>query len=119
MFKILILQRSYHLSDEQTEFQITDQLSFTRFLGLKLGSKIPDFSTGWRFREAPVETGAVRGLFERFTRRLEKNGVIGKNGVTVDTRFVEAPRQRNSREENKTIKEGTVPPDWKNPAVWV
>jgi len=114
MFKILILQRLYNLSDEQTEFQITDRLSFTRFLGLKLGSKIPDFSTVWRFREALSKAGAVKGLFDRFTRHLEERGVIGKNGAIVDASFVEVPRQRNSRDENKQIKEGTVPPDWKD-----
>jgi IS5 family transposase len=114
MFKILILQRLYNLSDEQTEFQITDRLSFTRFLGLKLGSKIPDFSTVWRFREALTKAGAVKGLFDRFTRHLEAKGVIGKNGAIVDASFVEVPRQRNSRDENKKIKEGIVPPDWKD-----
>ena len=114
MFKILILQRLYNLSDEQTEFQITDRLSFTRFLGLKLGSKIPDFSTVWRFREALTKAGTVKGLFDQFTRHLEEKGVIGKNGAIVDASFVEVPRQRNSRDENKKIKEGTVPPDWKD-----
>jgi hypothetical protein len=32
MFKILILQRYYNLSDEQTEYQILDRLIFCRFL---------------------------------------------------------------------------------------
>ena len=114
MFKILILQRLYNLSDEQAEFQITDRLSFTRFLGLKLGSKIPDFSTVWRFREALSQAGAVKGLFDQFTRHLEEKGVIGKSGAIVDASFVEVPRQRNSREENQQIKAGTVPPDWKD-----
>ncbi len=31
MFKVLILQSLYNLSDEQTEFQIRDRLSFMRF----------------------------------------------------------------------------------------
>ncbi len=114
MFKILILQRLYHLSDEQAEFQITDRLSFTRFLNLKLGSKIPDFSTVWRFREALNEAGAVKGLFDGFTRHLAEKGVIEKSGMIVDASFVEVPCQRNSREENKKIKEGTVPPAWKD-----
>ncbi len=114
MLKILILQRLYHLSDEQVEFQITDRLSFTRFLELKLGSKIPDFFTGWRFREALSGAGVVKDLFNRFTRHLEEKGVIGKTGMIVDASFVEVPRQRNSREENKKIKEGTVPPAWKD-----
>ena len=34
MFKILVLQRMYNLSDEQTEYQIVDRTSFRNFLGL-------------------------------------------------------------------------------------
>lgn len=34
MFKILVLQRMYNLSDEQTEYQIVDRTSFWNFLGL-------------------------------------------------------------------------------------
>ena len=33
-FLILLLQALYNISDEQTEFQIQDRLSFMRFLGL-------------------------------------------------------------------------------------
>ncbi len=51
MFKILILQRYYNLSDEQTEYQILDRLSFCRFLGLSLDDKVPDEKTIWDFRE--------------------------------------------------------------------
>jgi hypothetical protein len=36
MFKILILQRMYNISDAQAEYQIKDRLSFMRFLGLAL-----------------------------------------------------------------------------------
>jgi len=42
LFKILILQRIYNLSDEQTEYQINDRMSFMRFLGLGLSNRIPD-----------------------------------------------------------------------------
>lgn len=51
MFKILVLQRLYNLSDDQTEYQINDRLSFQRFLGLSLSSKVPDAKTIWLFRE--------------------------------------------------------------------
>jgi transposase, IS5 family len=37
MFKILVLQKYYDLSEEQTEFQILDRFSFQRFLGLDVG----------------------------------------------------------------------------------
>jgi len=42
MFKGLVLQRLFNLSDDQTEYQITDRISFQRFLGLSLGEKVPD-----------------------------------------------------------------------------
>jgi len=45
MFKILILQSLYNLSDDQMEFQIRDRLSFMRFLGLSLHDRIPDAKT--------------------------------------------------------------------------
>ena len=51
LFKILILQSLYNLSDEALEFQILDRYSFSRFLGLHAASKIPDATTIWRFRE--------------------------------------------------------------------
>ena len=116
MFKILILQRLYSLSDEQVEFQINDRRSFMRFLGLHLGSTVPDFSTVWRFREALTEAGAIKPLFESFTLTLEQRGVITKVGTLVDASFVEVPRQRNSREENELVKNGEVPQPWKQQA---
>ena len=35
MFRMLILQSLYNLSDEQIEYQVRDRMSFTRFLGLE------------------------------------------------------------------------------------
>ena len=43
MFKALVIQNLYQLSDQQLEFQITDRLSFKRFLGLTDADKSPDF----------------------------------------------------------------------------
>jgi hypothetical protein len=45
MFKILVLRALYSLSDEATEFQIKDRLSFQRFLGLGLDGTVPDATT--------------------------------------------------------------------------
>ena len=51
MFKILVLQALYSISDEQTEFQIQDRLPFMYFLGLGLRDKVPDARTIWLLRE--------------------------------------------------------------------
>jgi transposase, IS5 family len=114
MFKILILQRLYKLSDPQAEFQITDRMSFTRFLGLRIGETIPDYSTIWRFREALTEAGVCKRLFDEFGAHLAARGVLSQEGVIVDASFVEVPRQRNSREENVLIKQGEVPEAWED-----
>jgi IS5 family transposase len=106
MFKILILQRYYGLGDTQIEYQIIDRLSFKKFLGLESGDKVPDEKTVWLFRERITTEGLVEKIFEDFNRDLESKGLIMHEGKMVDASFTVAPRQRNTREENKTIKEG-------------
>lgn len=116
MFKILILQRYYNISDGQAEFQILDRLSFMRFLGLTLADKVPDENTIWNFRENLTICGLVEELFDTFLQSLKDANLIGTEGRMVDASFVEAPRQRNTREENETVKNGEIPLEWvKNP----
>ncbi len=109
MFKILVLQRLYNISDDGTEYQINDRLSFMRFLDLTLGDKVPDAKTVWVFREALTRAEAEGELFELFNRQMEAQGIITHTGTIVDATFVDAPRQRNTREENKSIKRGKYP----------
>jgi IS5 family transposase len=113
MFKILLLQQWYSMADDKTEYQINDRLSFQRFLGLSLGSKVPDAKTIWAFRESLVKSGAEKALFSLFAEQMERKGIITRSGSIVDASFVEAPRQRNSREENERIKSGEIPEEWK------
>jgi IS5 family transposase len=113
MFKIMILQRYYNLSDDQTEFQICDRLSFMRFLKLTIADDVPDSKTIWNFRERLVDLDLVGKLFDLFKTKLETLGLIVHEGKIVDASFVEVPKQRNTREENKLVKEGKVPEEWK------
>lgn len=112
MFKILILQRLYNLSDAQTQFQIMDRFSFMRFLGLQLHHQVPDEKTIWLFREILTKSGKIETLFERFRSYLLNEGVIAFSGSIVDASFVEAPKQRNTKEENDQIKEDETPENW-------
>ncbi len=114
MFKILIIQRYYNLSDEQTEFRINDSLSLQRFLGITLADKVPDHNKIWEFRERLTKSGKMKALFHAFDYYLQQQGVIGKTGAIIDASFVEVPKQRNNRDDNKKIKEGKIPENWKD-----
>jgi len=114
LFKILILQRYYGLGDRQVEYQILDRTSFKTFLGLETGDKVPDEKTVWSFRERVTKSGLVEELFEQFTSFLEEQELIFNEGQLIDASFTVAPRQRNTREENKKIKTGEGDDLWNN-----
>ena len=114
MFKILILQRYYNLSDDQTEFQIKDRLSFQDFLGIDLGDPVPDAKTLWHFKEVLKEKGTVRKLFDLFTQTLQQQGIVAHEGALVDASFVTVPIQRNTRTQNKQIKNNEIPQEFQD-----
>lgn len=114
MFKILIIQTLYTLSDDATEFQIRDRFSFMRFLGLELQDTVPDAKTIWLFREQLAKAGAIEALFASFDAHLKAQGFLAMSGQIVDATIVAAPRQRNTEGEKKAIKEGRIPDDWKD-----
>lgn len=114
MLKILVLQKYHGLSDEATEAQIKDRLSFMSFLGLRLGDEVPDANTIWDFKEL-IEKDNRDGsqkLFDAFHQTLTGEGLIAKEGSIVDASFVDAPRQRNTRKQNKQIKDGERPAEF-------
>lgn len=112
LLKLLILQRLYHLSDAEAEYQLLDRLSFQRFVGLSLADKAPDQNTLRLFRERLTAAGVQQQLFDAFTLHLAEQGLLPKEGCIIDATFVEVPRQRNTRAENATIKDGHTPTDW-------
>ena len=112
MFKAMVIQNIYQLSDQQLEFQTTDRLSFKRFLGITDADKSPDEKTFWAFRETLTTHDLFEPLFVTFHAALEAKGMLARKGQMVDATFVEVRRQRNSRDENAKIKTGEVPEAW-------
>lgn len=112
MFKILVLQSLYNLSDDQTEYQIRDRLSFQRFLGLSPEDNVPDAKTQWVFREQVARHGLTEKLFDAFDQQLWYAGFFPKGGQIIDASLVNVPKNRNKRDENKQIKEGKTPEGW-------
>jgi IS5 family transposase len=112
MFRLLVLQTLYTLSDEQAEYQVRDRLSFMRFVGLGLGDPVPDAKTLWLFREQLTRAGAIETLFARFDRLLRDAGYLAMGGQIVDATVVEARRPRLKGEEKAVVKGGGTPEGW-------
>ena len=91
MFKVLLLQALYGLSDDAAEFQIRDRLSFMRFLGLGLGDRVPDAKTIWLFREQLVRVSAMEKLFDRFDEALHGAGYLAMGGRSSTPRSSSRP----------------------------
>jgi len=118
MFRILVLQALYTLSDEQTEYQLRDRLveplcgSTMRFAGLALHDPVPDAKTIWLFREQPTRAGALAKLFARFDAVLHERGYLAMGGQIVDATVVEARRPRLTRGEKAILRGGGTPEGW-------
>jgi IS5 family transposase len=112
MFRMLVLQALHNLSDEQTEYQVRDRYSFTRFLRLGIEDSIPDATTLWLFREKLAKASLIETLFERFDGYLAAQGYMARGGQMIDATIVAVPKQRNSRDENDTVKGGQTPAAW-------
>jgi transposase, IS5 family len=112
MFRLLVLQALYSLSDDQAEYQQRDRLSFMRFVGLGLGDPMPDAKTIWLFREQLTRAGAIERLFSRFDATLRAAGYLAMGGQIVDATVVQARRPRLTAEEKATIRGGGVPEGW-------
>ncbi|MDR2055041.1 MAG: transposase [Desulfovibrio sp.] len=57
LFKALLPQSRYGLSDQETENAFLDRISFSRFAGIALSEDVPGRTTIRRFRNTLVEKG--------------------------------------------------------------
>jgi transposase, IS5 family len=102
MFKVLLLQRWYGLSDPAMEAALSDRLSFMRFAGLSLEDRTPDHSTIWRFRELLGRAGLVERLVAELNRQLDAAGVALRQGTLIDASLVTSAARRPRLDEGQT-----------------
>jgi len=112
MVKILLLQQLYNLSDEQSEFQLLDRLTFQRFVGPRNSSQVPDRTTYWTFRERPIKAKASGSIFAAVNQQLDKHGYLARGGQIVDASLVPAPKRHIPKAEKEIVKERAMPIDW-------
>lgn len=105
LFKALLLQQWYGLSDPALEEALGDRLSFRRFCGVPLDQKMPDHSTIWRFRERLAQSGVAEAAFNCITAQIEKAGLVLKQGTLIDASLIPAVVNKPAPPE------GELPPD--------
>lgn len=96
MFKALLLQSWYGLSDPGLEKQLARDLMFRRFINLGLSEGVPDHSTIWRFRNTLTQQGLLDDLLAEVNRQLSAKGLYLKTGEVsiVDAAVIEAKQSR-------------------------
>ena len=90
MFKALLLQQWYSLSDPGLEEAICDRLSFQRFLGLSLTDPVPDETRICRFRNKLAAENLGERLFFRLAEQLQAKGLIVRRGSLIDATLIKA-----------------------------
>jgi len=80
IFKVLVLQHLYNVSDDQIEYQIRDRYTFCRFLGFTPSDSVPDAKTIWLFREQLVKHDMIKRLFYKFNSQLNDHGYKAQRG---------------------------------------
>lgn len=101
MFKALLLQQWYGLSDPGLEEALGDGLSFRRFCGFALDAPTPDETTIWRFRQAVVEAGLQDRLLDELNRQLDAQGLLLRKGTIIDATLVAAQAAAPSLDAGK------------------
>ena len=98
LYKALLLQSLYGLSDRELEEALADRLSFRRFAGLGLEETIPDHTVINRFRNLLIEKGLLEKLFGELDRQLDKAGLILRRGTMLDATLIAATSTRPTDE---------------------
>ncbi len=112
MFKVLLLQKLYNLSDPAMEKQLARDLLFRRFVGLSLTDDVPDHSTIWRYHKHLGEFRLIEPLFNQINEQLAQQNIFIKAGSVsiIDASIVEAKNKRPKKGKHTTIPKITKPP---------
>lgn len=88
MFKILLIQVMYNLSDERTAEFLADRLSFRRFCGFAIDEPTPDSTTIGRFRNALQTVEA--NLLDMVNAQLDQKNMRVRTGTLVDASIIKS-----------------------------
>jgi transposase, IS5 family len=101
--KMLFLQYTFNLTDEELEDQLIDRLSFQQFVGLSFDQEIPDFTTIWHFKEALVRNKLMDEVFTSILGQIEEQGLILRKGTIVDATIIPSANQPLSKQKRERL----------------
>jgi transposase, IS5 family len=102
LFRVILLQQFFGLSDPQAEQDIHDRSSYQEFLGITADTDIPDETTICRFRKTLVEKKWDKAFFMEVERQLRERGITVTNGKSVDATISEVPKGRKREDGTST-----------------
>ena len=111
-FKIFILQILFNLSDAMVHKYILDRQSFLAFLDIDV-TLVPSSKTIWKYRELFRKAGVFELINIRTMQHIAQlDEVKNSDSIAIDSSFTNVPIQRNTRDENKVIKDGNGDQLW-------
>jgi IS5 family transposase len=106
MFKILLIQKFYNLSDKKVEQGLNVNLLYLRFVGMSIEDLAPDSTTIGRFRNSLIKNKLYDKLFENVNKQLEDAGLIASGGkdVLIDATLTKSDNNtiKNKNKEQKS-----------------
>lgn len=94
LFKMMLLQQWYNLSDPGVEDMVNENLSAMAFCGLQIEDDVPDHSVLSRFRSELTEKKAFDRMLRKINDQLEKKKIMVKEGsALVDASITDSPRK--------------------------
>lgn len=111
MFKCLLVQNWYNLSDYGLEEALDDRLSFRSFIGLELDEYPPEHSTISRFLDQLIRHDLERRLFSELDRQMQGLGLLVKLGTLIDATIVSASVSRPLKKKDGTAGVSKIDPE--------
>lgn len=111
MFRIMLIQSWYKLSDYQMEEQLGLNIMFLWFCKLSMENPIPNHSTICRWRSRFSAKGIYERLLQELNHQLSKHNIKITEGVIVDATLVESHARPRKKEiiETEPVGDDDIP----------
>lgn len=102
MFKMLLLQQFYNLSDPELELAVADRISFRRFIGLSFEDSVQDETSMVRIRQRLIDAGYKSIFLEEVNQQLAKHNLMVRHATIINASLVDSPTRRPAKSDEPT-----------------